>query len=389
MTRLETIVTNAAARFVKAVRHLTVPLFLGFMALGAPALAAEREMVILDDDIGGISGAPPVLMQSPDIDVIGMTIVSGSTWRDGNVQTALRMMEVVGKPQIPVVPGSIFPLLNTEEMTRRWEGLYGRLYYKGAWTDQKWPEGTIQTQPLYHAYDYLPPMRYGAPKIKASDEIAAVFLVRKVKENPGKISIIATGPLTNIALAQSLDPSFAANVKQLIYMGGSLNPMQRIPTKNAEQFAAEYMNTPRREFNIRWDPEAARIVARAPWKKIVMVPVDPSTGTETSRAFLDRMKGTNTELAQIIASNEAGFPMWDEIAVAYLLDPTIATKTRDLYIDFETNMSAGYGDTLSWPEGYQPGLGERKETVVLDVDHVKLENLLVKLWTLPPARKPH
>ena len=96
---------------------------------------------------------------------------------------------------------------------------------------------------------------------EAADEIAANFLIRKVREFPGEVTIIAMGPLTNLALAQRLEPEFAKLAKQLIYMGGSLNPQKSLDSVAAEQFSREFVHTPRREFNIRFDPEAAAIAS--------------------------------------------------------------------------------------------------------------------------------
>ncbi|PTQ13511.1 nucleoside hydrolase [Sphingomonas oleivorans] len=366
-------------------RALLGGLFFGLFLIGGPAEAAEpKRKVILDDDIGGLMGSPVPLLQAPDVELLGITITSGSTWRDVSVAHALRVVEIAGRTDIPVVPGAIFPLVNSEELTRRWEGVYGKLVYKGAWMNEEWPEGTIQSQPQYHAYNVVPSLKEGNPTTKPSPEIAANFLIRKVREFPGQITIIATGPMTNIALAQSLDPTFAENVKELVYMGGSLNPHQKLPSLSAEQFAREYVNSPRREFNIRWDPEAAKIMAHAPWRKVTMVPVDPSTGTELTRAFLDSLGKVDTPLAKMIVKTaEAGFPMWDEIAAAVWLDPSIISKSVDLYVDFETSFTSSYGDTLSWTADYRPGLGERPQNVVQEVDRAKLEALLHKLYAAP------
>jgi inosine-uridine nucleoside N-ribohydrolase len=299
------------------------------------------------------------------------------------------MLEIVGRPDIPVVPGAIFPLLNTQEGTKRWEALHGKLVYKGAWMDESWPEGTLQSQPLYHAYSVVPKLPEGDPQLKASNEIAANFLIRKVREFPGQVTIIATGPLTNIALAASLDPDFAANAKELIYMGGSLNPQQRRDSLSAQQFGREFANTPRLEFNIRWDPEAARIALRQPWKRITMIPVDPSTATELTAELRKAMTASTTPLAGFLKRfTETGFPLWDEIAVAVWLDPTLITRADTLSVDFDTEFGAGYGNTLSWPAGKGPGLGERPQTVVREIDVPRFERLFADLMKGPTPAKP-
>lgn len=364
-------------------------LALGLLAFAVQAQAAGKRLVILDDDVPSLGLAQFMAVLAPDVEVLGVTIVSGSTWRDENVAHMLRMLEIVGRADIPVMAGAELPLLNTETETERWEALYGKLIWKGAWM-KRWVEDTVQTAPNYHAPDVVPPLAEGMPAIKASAENAVDFLVRKVREFPGQVSIVATGPMTNIALAQQRDPQFAALAKELVYMGGSLNPQRRLDTVSARQFAREFVNTPRREFNFRWDPEAARIALRAPWRKIVMVPVDPSTATELSADLMRRMTARDTVLArQLKARKELGFPLWDEIAAAVWLDPSLIAAADELYIDVNTQFGPGYGDTLSWAPHYQPGVGERIETVVREVDVPRLERLMVELMTRPLPSSAH
>ncbi|MDF0541367.1 nucleoside hydrolase [Sphingobium sp. H39-3-25] len=338
----------------------------------APPAPAKR-LVIVDDDLIGLNGVPLLLLQAPGVEVLGITTTSGSVWRDTATAYALRTLEILKRTDVPVVPGATFPLLNSAEATKRWEGMYGRLVFKGPWTDY-WPEGTIQDHPGATKPDVVPTLPTGNPVTKPSSEIAAAFLVRMVRAHPGQITLFATGPMTNIAIAQSLDPSFAANVKELIYMGGSLMPHQVLADASAEQFAREFVNSPRREFNIRWDPEAARIAAHAPFPKITMIPVDPSTGTQWTRAFLDSLKDAHTPLTDMMGKALApGFPMWDEVAAMVWLAPDIVTKEDRLWIDFETSQTAAYGDTLSWTEQYRPHLGEQAQRIILSVDRAKME----------------
>lgn len=363
---------------------LRFSLAVAMFAIATGAQAQSRRMVILDDDLDAFHPAQLMALQSPDVDVLGITIVSGNAWRDEEVAHALRMLEIVGRTDIPVVPGATYPLLNSEAATERWEARYGKLVWKGAWMKQ-WVESTAQSNPRYHAPEVVPTLPEGNPVTKASSEIAANFMIRKVHEFPGQVSILATGPLTNLALAQRLDPQFASLAKELVIMGGSLNPRQRLDSVSAQQFAREFVNSPRREFNIRWDPEAASITFHAPWKKIVMVPVDPSTATELTPALLKRMTAVDTPLTQVLRHNEPGFPLWDELAVAVWLDPKLIAHADTLFVDFDTQSGAGYGDTLSWTSGYQPGLGEQRATVVRDVDVKGVEQLMVKLMTRPLA----
>ncbi|MES3098566.1 nucleoside hydrolase [Sphingomonas faeni] len=373
-----------------AFRFVSVGSLVALLSLATPVAISARDapakrLVLIDDDVVGLNGAPALLLQAQDVEVLGITTTSGSVWRDTATAYALRTVEILGRTDVPVVPGATYSLLNTEESTRRWEGLYGRLEFKGPWTEPV--AGGSPGTPGTPSPSVVPSLPIGDPVTKPSGEIAAAFLVRMVRAHPHQITLFATGPMTNIAIAQSLDPSFAANVKELVYMGGSLNPQQAIDTPAAAAFAREFVATPRREFNIRWDPEAARIMAHGAWPGVTMVPIDPSTGTQWTRDFLDSLRSAHTALTDALQTGlEPGFPMWDEIAAMVWLEPSIITRAETLYIDFDTSQTAGYGDTLSWHDAYRPHLGERAQTVVLRVDRAKMETAMRALYRRPPKR---
>ena len=114
-----------------------------------------------------------------------------------------------------------------------------------------------------------------------------------------------------------------------------------------------------------------------------MVPVDPSTATELTPALLARMAAADTVIGQALRRREPGFPMWDELASAVWLHPALVTDAAELYVDTNVEGGAGYGDTLSWAPGYQPGLGEQLEHVVREVDVAAFEALVVDCLTRP------
>jgi inosine-uridine nucleoside N-ribohydrolase len=357
--------------------------------LSSPAADADsgaRRRVIIDQDAFGPAGsnlqAILMLLQARDVEVLGITIPSGDGWRDEEVSHTLRLLEIAQRTEVPVYAGAVFPLVNSQAKTKRWEDLYGKLFYKGCWTET-WPsEGAVRRTP-YHADPYLvPPSPAGEPKIKAQQASAASFLIRAVHEFPGQVSIIAAGPLTNLALASRLDPQFAALAKELVFMGGSFNPM---PADNP--FAAEYVNATRREFNMRFDPEAASIVLHEPWKKITEVPIDPTTKTFFKPQFIRDVATGRAPFDAYLGKFGQSYPMWDELAVAVWLDPSIITSSKTLLVDVDTSFTAGYGSTLSWAQGEGPGTGERPVTVVLDADVPKLERLAIGLLKAPTP--PH
>lgn len=362
--------------------HPAIILAAAALALAVDARAAARRRVIIDQDAFGSVNLQPMLMviQSPDVEVVGITIESGDGWQKESVQQTLRMLELVGRSDIPVVPGATYPLVNSEEETRRWEKLYGPLPYKGAWMES-WPSYNTMNRPAHHAADVVPPLPQGAPTTRPSPEVAAEFLVRKVREAPGQISILALGPFTNLALAAKLDESFAANAKELCLMACSFNP----DASRIDEFSLQYVNNPRGEFNCRWDPEAARITLHAGWRKITMIPSDATVGTKFTEALRAEAQASGTPAGRYVGRwGEVGFPMWDETAAAVWIDPSLIRRSDRLAVDVSIDHGADYGSTLSWPPGGGPGLGEPDVTVVRSIDIHGLERLFERLMAEKP-----
>jgi inosine-uridine nucleoside N-ribohydrolase len=351
-----------------------------FLLLPAIALATDaRRKVIIDQDAFGPGGsnlqAILMVLGAPDVEVLGITIESGDGWQKENVAHTLRMLELIGRTDIPVVPGAVYPLVNSEEETRRWETLYGQLPYKGAWMES-WPDYSTMKRPPHHAADVVPPLAEGEPQTKPAAESAAAFLLRMTAKYPGEVSILALGPFTNLALAQRIDPEFAARAKELVFMGGSLSPQQPVQ----DEFSMEFIHNPRVEFNIRWDPEAAKIMLHAPWKSMVQVPLDATTDTKFTEALLKEVSRAPTPVGRYLAKyGIPGFPMWDEVAAAVWLDPSIIRHSDRISIDVDIGHGADYGAMVSWPAGRGPGLGEPVVTVVRRIDVMRLERGFVKM----------
>ncbi len=344
----------------------------------APLAAQEKRKVIIDEDCSGPGGtntqAILALIQSPDTNVLGITIVTGDAWRDEEVQHALRLLEIIGRTDIPVVPGAAFPLVNSKEFIARWETIYGKVVYQGGWNFAKGH--------AVHGSTEIPPMPEGAPTTKPLHEAAANFLVRMVHQYPHQVTIYEGGPLSNLALAQSLDPEFASLAKELVLMGGSLNPQTDDP---------EFSITPRREFNLWMDPEASRIVLHAPWPRIVVTTVDISLKTKMDQDLISQIAKGQYPAAQYTAKYAEGNYLWDELASVAWLDPSIITKSKKLYLDVSIDHGASYGDTLVWTEDTRPHLGERIAEIQEDLDKPKFYKEFVDLLTRPtppPTNRP-
>src|SRR5260221_2485530 len=149
--------------------------------------AQTRRKVIIDQDAAGRGGtdmqAILALVNSPETDVLGITVLTGDAWRDEEVQHTLRLMEIIGRRDIPVVPGAAFPLVSSKEYIAKWEKIHGKLVYQGAWNFG--PGGKV------HGPPEIPPMKKGKPTIKAANEDAAHFMVRMVSRFPHEVTIYA------------------------------------------------------------------------------------------------------------------------------------------------------------------------------------------------------
>ena len=125
---------------------------LWMMAFASTLAAQGKRKVIIDQDAAGPGGtdmqAILALVNSPDTDVLGITVLTGDAWRDEEVQHTLRLLEIVGRTDIPVVPGAVFPLVNTKEDIARWETLYGKIVYQGAWNFGKPVHGPFEVPPM-------------------------------------------------------------------------------------------------------------------------------------------------------------------------------------------------------------------------------------------------
>lgn len=337
--------------------------------------AQQRRKVIIDQDAAGPAGTDQqsmlLLIQSPKTEVLGITVVTGDQWLHEEVAHSLRMLELIGRTDIPVIPGAEYPLVRRKSDTEQWEQQFGSVAWLGAWTPK-----------FYHPAEDLGEMPEGRPTSKPSGEDAAHFLLRMVHQFPHEVSIYAGGPMTNLALAISLDPEFAGLAKELVFMGGSFNPRTDDP---------EFAYTPTHEFNLWFDPEAAHIVLTAPWKKIVCTPVDISVKTRLTADLINRIKGSDSPAARYIgkyARLRGNYNyLWDELAAAAWLDPGIITKKETLYMDVDLDRGAGYGNTLGWTEHNKPKLTGQPVEVQDDLDLEKFYQMFVEVLSAPTPNK--
>jgi purine nucleosidase len=335
----------------------------------------DKRKLIIDQDAAGPGGTDQqsilMLIQSPQTEVLGITVVTGDAWLHEEVAHTLRMLELIGRTDIPVVPGAEYPLVRRKETTELWEQRYGSFVWLGAWTPSR-----------YHPPDQLGEMREGKPTTQPSDEDAAHFLIRMVHKFPHDITIYAGGPMTNIALAISIDPEFAGLAKELVFMGASLKPETDDP---------EFINAPRREFNVWFDPEAAHIVLRARWKRIVCTTVDISVKTQLTPELINRVRKRDSPAAKYVGTysrlhSQYNY-LWDELAAAAWLDPRVITKKETRYMDVDLDRGAGYGNILTWADNEKPKVEVQPVEIQVDLDTEKFYNMFVDLLSAPTPKQ--
>ncbi len=362
---------------------LAMPAIWGPPAGAAPTApeAARREskrLVLIDQDGSGPGGsnqmAMMVLLQAPRVEVLGITIVTGNAWRDDEARHTLRMLELIGRSDVPVALGAVFPLVRTQQETALMTPIVGGVGWLGAWGEKSGLTPDAPAQVVPGPWD-TPPLPEGEPHSKADVEDAAHFLIREVHEHPHEVTIYAAGPLTNIALAIAIDPHFAELTRGVVIMGGSLDPQTDDP---------EFATSPRHEFNFWFDPEAARITLRAHWPRIDLTTVDVSIKAMFTQAMLDDIAKSASPAARYIAAwSQDRYYLWDELAACAWLDPSIITKRRDLYMDVDVSHGPAYGETLTWDAALKPKVDLQLVHAQVDLDLAKFTQQFDALMKAP------
>ncbi len=353
------------------------------LLMTAGAGHAQKKLVLIDQDGSGPGGSNQMamltLLQAPQVEVLGITMVTGNAWRDEETLHTLRMLELTGHGNVPLARGAVFPLIRTQEETRLASALDGQVTWLGAWgqgpTTLEEHGGSVTPVTPEHLQAHgpyeVPAMPEGQPALKAIDEDAVHFLIRQVRAHPHQVTIYAAGPLTNIALALAIDPEFAGLTEGIVMMGGSLNPQTDDP---------EFATSPRHEFNFWFDPEAAHMVLRAPWPRVDVTTVDVSIKAPFTQEMLDRIGQSQSPAARYVAAwSQDRYYLWDELAACAWLDPSLITKEKLIYMDVDLNRGPEYGDTLTWTERLKPGTGVRLVHAQLDVDLARFQRMFVEL----------
>jgi uridine nucleosidase len=301
--------------------------------------------IIIDTD-PGVDDSMAILFafQSPEVEVVGLTTIFGNVYTDLATQNALRLVEFVDRPDVPVAHGAELPLVVPIEYVA--DFVHGR-------------DGLGNTNP---------PL----PQGQAVAQPAAQFIAETVMAHPGEIILVPVGPLTNIALALALEPRLAENVAEVVVMGGAVTVNGNV--------------TPAAEANIIHDPHAADVVFRAGWP-ITMVGLDVTMKTIMTDGYLASLRSSGSRIGRFIydisrfyqefhtkAYGLEGIHTHDPSAIAYVVDPSLF-KTQPGPVRVITEGIA-IGQTLmdqrrQW-EGKHAWTGIPAAHVCVDVDSERL-----------------
>jgi len=277
----------------------------------------------------------------PEIELVGITTVAGNQTGEKTWLNARRILTLIDRTDIPAARGANRPLLREPTVAPEIHGVSG---LDGA----DLPEAATEGLPV-HAVDYM------------IDALGA---------SPEPVTLVPTGPLTNVALALLKEPGIVANIERIVLMGGAVHDSNV---------------TPAAEFNIYVDPEAARIVfgCGAP---ITMVGLDVTNKALLSFAEIGEMGRWNGRVSRVVAplleffarANREffgfeGAPLHDALAVAHLLRPGII-RTKFLNVEIETVSELTRGCTVA--DLYGVSGREPNAEVALEVDREAFRDLM-------------
>lgn len=301
--------------------------------------------IIIDTD-PGVDDAMAILLalKSPELEVVGLTTIFGNVYTDLATQNALRLLEFAGRPDIPVAHGAEAPLIAPLEAVAD----------------------------FVHGRDGLGNINLPPPQGQPIDKPAAQFIVDTVMAQPGKITLVPIGPLTNLALALALEPRLVENVAEVVVMGGAVTVNGNV--------------NPAAEANIINDPHAADRVFTAGWP-VTLVGLDVTLQTIMSDDYMAALNASGSFTAEFIYTISrfyrdfhyqthglAGMHTHDPSAIAYVLDPTLFTTVRGPLRVVTEGIAAGQtllDRSQNWRDP-NPWTGQPAVNVCLGVDSERL-----------------
>ncbi|GBQ22614.1 inosine-uridine nucleoside N-ribohydrolase [Gluconacetobacter sacchari DSM 12717] len=368
----------AMRRGARAARHALAALCLAIGPASARASTDAPNYVFLDNDFSGpgetnIQSLYP-LLTDPDVKLLGIGTVTGDAWRDEGTAHLLAFLKQTQCGLIPVYLGANRPLLRTRAEMSAWEAQYGPLLWKGAWQSASPRHAGHPDQP-----SLIPPMAEGPAPPLPKGPSAAQAMIEAVHRHPHEVTIIAAGPLTDLAEAIRLDDTFVSLARGLVFMGGLID-IDGAQVDLEKQHGHDFYT----DFNMIFDPEAAHIVLTAPWASITNLG-NVTLAVPLTQALRDGAAHGTTPLAAYFSRYaRVGIPMWDELTAAVAIHPDLVTGSREATMDVETARGLFYGRA----HARAPSLSPRDMPtvrIVTSVDMAAFYRLFAESFTAPSA----
>ena len=351
----------------------------------------SKKLIYDQDHRGPLSTdtvATLMLLQADNIDLLGICTVACDMWAKQETAYALRLLEMMGRPEIPVYMGAQEPLLNTKaEAQMRYQMFGARTLgnegYLGSFAKDGGSPDVVEP---------LPPPYSRFAQIKAQAEPAADFIMRTIRANPNEVTMYCGGPMTNLALAAMLAPDIVPITKEVIFMGGGIHHSTS-------------------SVNVYFDAEAAKIGFRAGWPKFTLVTTDLAEQVHMQDdgkvdTIVDRAQPPIRELFQRYEQKpqranprRQSFRMPDEMMAAHAIDPSIFGGYDEMYIDIVTHNDGHYGDVCFWDANWQganrgtplegqnnPSAKAGRVQALKEIDKQRFRELFVDLLTRPINR---
>ncbi|MFL6696909.1 MAG: nucleoside hydrolase [Vitreoscilla sp.] len=336
--------------------------------------------VILDTDFNTISddGQALAMLAQLDaagqLDLLGITVATGNAWLEQETSDALKAVERLGiERSVGVYVGAKYPLLHDYNAYLLEVAKFGPpIDYVGAFS----------SPPPTSSSDLIPPPDGLATHTRPQRQHAIDFIIEQIHRYPHQVSILEIAPPTNLAMAIRKDPSIVPLIKQIVTMAGQIY----VPG-NAYNDAGE--------FNWWADPEAVQIVLRAAVPKVIL-PLDLTNKVPLTKPVFEQIANhrPTTPITRLFADAYAPFfgsapppyPLyiWDTTALAYLVDPSFATATRDLWVDIDTTFDANYGKSIVYESNPYPSIPVLQPSkVVFSFDNARFYAFYVDLLTRP------
>lgn len=347
-----------------------VRLLAGFLLLPA-MFATGRDLVLFDTDsclFCDDGAALVMLLRSPEqVTVSGITLVPGNVWPNQGAEYMFHILDLLKRPLVPIYTGAQSPLINTAAMAHEFARRWPPVEYSGAFALDR---SEMKAAPGFKLTKRAP-----------HHEGAVDFLIGEIERHPGEVTILALGPMTNIALALRMKPEIETKIKRIVFMGGNLKV-----GGNASSSA---------EFNFWFDPEAARIVLRSRISQKVMFGLDICNTAPIRKAEFEQIASAQTPITDLYKEdlgkrypgflthpNATGY-MWDSLAAAYLLDPGFVTRTESHYLDVLTVWNKYYGATVPLDRDRRVAPDATPVTVAMELDFKRVFALYKDKLTRP------